>query len=523
MQGAAGYGGKGSDTEVGDLVIVGGGTAGWMAAAAFTRFLNNGRRRITLVESDAIGTVGVGEATIPPIIHFNRMLDINENAFLKATRGTFKLGIEFVNWGKRGDRYLHPFGNYGSDIHGIPFHQLWLRERQIGDPGPIDDYCVNAIAAAQRRFGRPSPDAKSPLQHIFYAFHFDASLYARFLRGVAERQGVVRKEGKIVGVEREGETGNVAAIVIESGERIAGDLFIDCSGFRGLLIEQELETGWDDWSRWLPCDRAIAVPTALTGSPDPFTRSTAHGAGWQWRIPLQHRMGNGHVFASSFLDEDEAHEILLANVEGEILAEPRTIRFATGRRKRSWNRNVVALGLSSGFLEPLEIDQHSPDTERHPAPACAVSRQADQPDRTRRVQSRHGRDVRRRARFHHPPLQGDAAGRHGVLAHGARHGRTGQPKRKMELWRLHGRIFREGAELFGVTSWVAVMLGQNLWPEAWDPIVDSLDEAKVALALRQMRARFPPRGRVRCRIRSSFCAAPAPGRKPNRGRPRWRG
>ncbi|WP_305098378.1 tryptophan halogenase family protein [Croceibacterium aestuarii] len=490
MQAAAGYGGKGSDTEVGDLVIVGGGTAGWMAAAAFTRFLNNGRRRITLVESDAIGTVGVGEATIPPIIHFNRMLDINENAFLKATRGTFKLGIEFVNWGKQGDRYLHPFGNYGSDIHGIPFHQLWLRERQIGDPGPIDDYCVNAIAAAQRRFGRPSPDAKSPLQHIFYAFHFDASLYARFLRGVAERQGVVRKEGKIVGVEREGETGNVAAIVLESGERIAGDLFIDCSGFRGLLIEQELETGWDDWSRWLPCDRAIAVPTALTGSPDPFTRSTAHGAGWQWRIPLQHRMGNGHVFASSFLAEDEAREILLANVEGEILAEPRTIRFATGRRTRSWNRNVVALGLSSGFLEPLEstsihLIQNGIQRLLALFPGKPIS--PAERDEYNRGMSEMYDDVRDFIILHYKATQRDDTAFWRTVRD------MDVPdslKRKMELWRLHGRIFREGAELFGVTSWVAVMLGQNLWPEAWDPVVDSLDEAKVALALRQMRQDF---------------------------------
>jgi tryptophan halogenase len=346
---------RGSDTEVGRVVIVGGGTAGWMAAAAFARFLNNGRRRITLVESDAIGIVGVGEATIPPIQSFNSILDIDENDFLRATRGTFKAGIEFVNWGRIGDRYFHPFGTYGHDIHGIAFHQLWLREvMRGGNPGDIAHYCMGAVAAARGRVARPGPRAKLPLSQIFYAVHFDASLYAGFLRGHAERQGVERREGTIVKVHRDGESGDVLSVELESGERIEGDLFIDCSGFRGLLIEQELGAGWEDWGHWLPCDRAIAVPTALSGPPDPFTRSTAHTAGWQWRIPLQHRIGNGHVFSSAFTSEDEARAVLLANLEGEVLAEPRTIRFAAGRRKQSWSHNVIALGLSSGFVEPLE-------------------------------------------------------------------------------------------------------------------------------------------------------------------------
>ena len=481
---------QGSDTEIGRVVIVGGGTAGWMAAAALSRFLDNGRRTVTVVESDAIGTVGVGEATIPPIINFNRMLGINENEFLKATRGTFKLGIEFVNWGRLGDRYLHPFGAYGEDLQGVSFHQLWLRERGRGDPGPIDDYCVSAVAASLGRFGRPVPDTKSPLSRLFYAFHFDASLYAGFLRGIAERQGAKRREGRIVKVHRDGASGDVASVELEGGERVEGDLFIDCSGFRALLIEQELQAGWEDWGRWLPCDRAIAVPTALTGPPDPFTRSTAHGAGWQWRIPLQHRMGNGHVFSSAYMEEDEAREILLANLEGEVLAEPRTIRFATGRRKASWSHNVVALGLSSGFLEPLEstsIHLIQNGIQRLLAlfpgrPISPIER-----DEYNRGMGELYNDVRDFVILHYKATQRDDTP---FWRYVRDMDIPDTLARKMELWRLHGRIFREGAELFGTTSWVAAMLGQNLWPEAYDPIVDSLDEQKVAHALQRMRGDF---------------------------------
>ena len=481
---------KDSVTEIADVVIVGGGTAGWMAAAALSRFLANGRRRITLVESDAIGTVGVGEATIPPILNFNRMLDINENDFLRATRGTFKLGIEFVNWGRVGDRYIHPFGSFGHDLHGIAFHQLWLRERANGDPGSIAAYSMSAAAAALGRFGRPGREAKPPLSELFYAFHFDASLYARFLRGLAERQGAIRREGRITGVERDGESGDVAAVRLESGERIAGDLFIDCSGFRGLLIEEQLGAGYEDWSHWLPADRAIAVPTANSGAPDPFTRSTAHGAGWQWRIPLQHRTGNGHVFSSAFMDEEEARAILLANLEGEPLADPRTIPFRTGRRKLSWSHNVVALGLSSGFLEPLEstsIHLVQNGIQRLLAlfpdkPISPIER-----DEYNRGMSDLYEDVRDFIILHYKATQRDDTP---FWRHVRDMDIPDSLARKIELWRLHGRIFRENAELFGVTSWVAVLLGQNIWPERYDPVADTLDEAKVAAAMAEMRAAY---------------------------------
>ena len=474
--------------EIERVVIVGGGTAGWMAAAALSRFLNNGRRTFTLVESDEIGIVGVGEATIPPIINFNQMLEIDENEFLKATMGTFKLGIEFVNWGQVGDRYFHPFGAYGHDLHGIPFHQLWLREAGRGDPGNISDYSMSAVAAAAGKFARPSRKQDSPLAKLFYAFQFDASLYARFLRSLAERQGTVRQEGRIVEVERDGESGDVVAVKLESGKRIEGELFIDCSGFRGLLIEQTLGAGFEDWSHWLPVDRAIAVPTANVGPLDPFTRSTAHGAGWQWRIPLQHRTGNGHVFTSAFIEPEEAEQILMANLEGKPLADPRLLRFSTGRRKLSWSHNVVALGLSSGFLEPLE------STSIHLIQNGISRLLALFPDRKisplERAEYNKGmqdlyEDVRDFIILHYKATQRDDTPFWRYV------GEMEIPEslqRKLELWRLHGRIFREGAELFGVTSWVAVLLGQNIRPDHYDTIADSLDERKVAQAMAQMRA-----------------------------------
>ena len=476
-----------NDHAIAKLVIVGGGTAGWMAAAALSRFLNDGRRKITLVESDAIGTVGVGEATIPPILNYNQMLDINENEFLKATQGTFKLGIEFVNWGRIGDRYVHPFGNYGHDLHGIPFHQLYLREHGLGDPGEIADYCMSAVAAAQNKFGRPTRDAKSALSQLFYAFHFDASLYARFLRSIAEKQGTIRKEGKIVGVTRDGENGNVTSVALESGETVEGEFFIDCSGFRGLLIEQELEAGFEDWSHWLPVNRALAAPTTLASTPEPYTRSTAHGAGWQWRIPLQHRMGNGHVYCAEQMSDDEAEQILRDNLEGELLADPRPIRFTTGMRKNSWSHNVVALGLSSGFLEPLESTSiHLIQNGISRLLALFPDKQISPLERNEYNKGMRElyEDVRDFVILHYKATQRDDTEFWRYVANMDVPDSLAQ---KMALWDLHGRIFRESAELFGVTSWVAVMLGQNLWPKHYDPIVDSLEESRVAQAMRQMR------------------------------------
>ncbi|NUR44854.1 MAG: tryptophan 7-halogenase [Sphingomonas sp.] len=479
-----------NEHSIREVVIVGGGTAGWMTAAALSRFLNNGYTRVTLIESEEIGTIGVGEATIPPLISYNSLLGINENEFVKATQATFKLGIEFVNWGGIGERYFHPFGIIGQDLQGIPFHQLYLRERKRRVLPDISAWGMSAVAASQGKFARPGVNAGFPLNQLLYAFHFDAGLYARFLRNFAEAGGVRRIEGKIVDVQLNSETGFVESVKLGDGESVAGELFIDCSGFRGLLIEQALKTGYEDWTHWLPCDRAIAVPSKLTGPPDPFTRSTAHSAGWQWRIPLQHRMGNGHVYSSAHISDDEAERVLLDNLEGEPLAEPRRLSFTTGVRKKAWSRNVIALGLSGGFVEPLE------STSIHLIQAGIARLINLFPDR--RFNPIERDEYNRRMQ------QGYEWVRDFIILHYKATKRDDSDfwkqcssmdipaalSDRIEHFRNKGRIFAEGVELFGLTSWLAVMMGQNIVPEDYDPVVDGLDENKVAAAMEQIRATY---------------------------------
>ena len=479
-----------NDPRIQHVVIVGGGTAGWMAAAAFSRFLNNGYTQVTLIESEEIGTVGVGEATIPTIQSFNGMLGINENEFMRATQGTFKLGIEFVDWGRIGDRYFHPFGTYGREIHGVLFHQLYLRERARREMPDISNYSIGAVAARLGKFGRPSGEARSPIANLAYAFQFDAGLYARFLRAYAEPLGVRRVEGKIVDVSLRAEDGFVESVRLDRGEIVAGDLFIDCSGFRGLLIEEALGTGYENWTHWLPCDRAMAVPTANVGPPDPFPRSTARSAGWQWRIPLQHRTGNGLVYSSEFLSDEEAQETLLANLEGEPLASPRRLAFTTGRRKLAWNRNVVSLGLSSGFIEPLESTSiHLIQTGIARLLALFPDRRFDplERDEYNRILQAQFEDIRDFIILHyHANDRTDSQ-------FWKRCREMSVPEtlqRKIELFRSKGRSFREGVELFDVTSWVAVLLGQNVVPNGYDPIADALDETRIAAALEQVRVSY---------------------------------
>ncbi|KAA5805043.1 tryptophan 7-halogenase [Alkalicaulis satelles] len=336
------------------VVIVGGGTAGWMAAAALSHGLKGTAIAIELVESEAIGTVGVGESTLPHIRHFNQTLGIDEAGFLKDTNATIKLGIEFRNWARKGDSYIHPFGDYGHPDDPVNFHHHWLRLGGEAAMGPIDDYSLPIQMARRERFARPSMDMSSLLSTFSYAYQFDAALYARFLRSFSEARGVKRTEGRVVDVALDGESGFVTAITLENGTRIEGDLFVDCSGFRGLIIEQALKAGYEDWSHWLPCDRAIALPSASTRELPPYTRATAQEAGWCWRIPLQHRVGNGHVYASAFMDDARAEDILMDALENTALAEPNRLRFLAGKRRQQWSKNCVAIGLASGFLEPLE-------------------------------------------------------------------------------------------------------------------------------------------------------------------------
>ena len=476
-----------SDPRIRTVVIVGGGTAGWMAAATLGRFLNNGYTRTVLIESEEIGIVGVGEATIPPILNFNKMLGFDENEFLRATNGTFKLGIEFQNWGRIGDRYFHPFGTYGHEIHGVNFHQFYLRESERRQMPNISSYCMSAMAALHGKMGRPAPNAQSPVRELSYAYHFDASLYAKFLRKHAEAAGVVRIEGKITDVKLNAENGHVEAVRLESGDAVSGDLFIDCSGFRGLLIEGALETGYETWGQWLLNDTAYAVPSENPEEIAPYTRATANRAGWQWRIPLQNRTGNGIVYSSAHMSDDEAVETLLAGLDGAPLDEPRKIKFTTGRRKQSWNRNVIAMGLSSGFIEPLE------STSIHLIQNALAHLLALFPDRRfldaerdefNRVMKSKYEDIRNFIVLHFAATTRDDSeywnhcrtmplppGLHETLA----------------LWRAKGRTFREGFDLFGITSWIAVLLGQHIWPDGHDPIADSMDENRVAEAMEQMR------------------------------------
>ena len=470
-----------------DIVIVGGGTAGWMTAAALSTVLN-GRYNIRLVESDEIGIVGVGEATIPMIQRFNRVVGIDENEFMRETMGSFKLGIEFVNWGKLGDRYMHGFGRLGQDLATVPFDQYWHKMRRLGKAAPLGEYSITRMAANANRFMPARFDVpNSPLRDITYAYHFDASLYAKYLRKLSESRGVVRIEGKIKRATMREPDGHIDAVELENGTRVEGELFIDCSGFRGLLIEQTLETGYEDWTRWLPADRALAVPCESAPAITPYTRSTAHTAGWQWRIPLQHRTGNGHVYCSRFISDDEAAATLLANLDGKALADPRLIKFQTGMRKLAWNRNVVALGLASGFLEPLE------STSSHLLHA-GIQRLIDFfPDRGWSAVDRD--EYNRQSRFDYERI------RDFIILHYHLNQRTDAPywvecanmaipdslRHKMDMYRAHGRVVRVDNELFSEVGWVQVFEGQNMPLDSYHPLVDTQAEEDIAEYLESVR------------------------------------
>src|SRR5690349_2119426 len=474
--------------EIRSVVIAGGGTAGWMTAAALARVLGP-RLTITLVESSEIGIVGVGEATIPAIAGFNRMIKIDEDDFLRSTQGTFKLGIEFVNWWEKGHAYMHAFGPVGRDLAYVPFHHYWLHDQAQGSAGSLWDYSFNWLAAKQGRFARVERIADTPLAGLAWAFHFDASLYAAYLSRLSQGMGVRRIDSKIAGALQTPE-GDVRALKLEDGRELAADFFIDCTGFRGVLIEQALKTGYEDWTKWLPCDRAMAVPTQNVGPPAPYTRATALEAGWQWRIPLQHRTGNGHVFSSAHTTDERARELLLANLEGKPLADPRVIKFQTGRRKLLWNRNVVCLGLASGFLEPLE------STSIHLIQVAIQRLILHFPH--------HGDCEERRREFNRAAISEYEYIRDFIILHYHANNRVGEPfwdacrtmdapdslRHKIELFRESAGIFCSTDDLFQLTSWLQVLWGQGVRPRSTHPFVEAVAPQDRAGYLRDLRGLY---------------------------------
>ncbi len=460
-----------SPGKVEKVVVVGGGTAGWTAAAAIARLIGV-NLNVVLVESDAIGTVGVGEATIPPFRTMHRLLKIDEAEFLAKTQGTIKLGISFENWRDVGHEYIHSFGVTGQGCWAAGFQHFWLKAKQLGFGDDFSRYAPELMAARAGRFGFLQQDPLS------YAYHLDATAYAGLLRQQAEEDGVTRIEGKIVDVNRT-ESGDISAVVLESGQAVEGDLFIDCSGFVSLLMDKTLGTEFEDWTHWLPCDRAIAVQTAAVNEPIPYTRSIARESGWQWRIPLQTRVGNGLVYCSEFMSEDEARDTLLANIEGDLITEPRVLRFRTGQRAKHWNHNCIGLGLASGFLEPLEstsihliqrgvirLLQLFPYAGIIESDRAEFNRQMDAEFRFIRdfiimhyhVTERTDSEFWRRCRDMDVPDE---------LQH------------RLELFRDSGRIFEAEFDIFRENSWVQVMLGQGLEPQSYHPIVDMMSDNEL--------------------------------------------
>ncbi|HEX3424288.1 MAG TPA: tryptophan halogenase family protein [Sphingomicrobium sp.] len=467
------------------IAIIGGGSAGWMAAAALANALG-GNVAVELVESDAIGTVGVGEATIPPIKSFNVALGIPEVDFVKATNATFKLGIEFVGWGTAKDRYFHPFGTHGADFDRVSLHHYWLREHLKGDPTPFDDYSMCKALARENRFAPPVENPTDVRSTHAYAYHFDAGLFARLLRSYAEERGVVRHEGRIVEVARDPASGNIMNVQLADGREIAADFFVDCSGFVALLIGRALGVGYESWSHWLPCDRALAMPCANTRPLTPYTRATAHLAGWQWRIPLQNRQGNGHVYCSRFISDDEAEAVLRANLDGEPLGEPRLLNFTAGRRARAWSHNCVSLGLAAGFMEPLEstslhlvqtgierLLRLLPGRDHDPLNAEEFNRATvNEWERIRDFIVLHYYANRRPEPFWREraamPIPDE-------LAYKIRH------------FAAHARLVSPDDELFRNASWLALYLGQGVIPRDYDRLADARPQVDAPAQLRKLR------------------------------------
>ncbi|GLX79071.1 tryptophan halogenase [Thalassotalea insulae] len=464
--------------KIENVVIVGGGTAGWITAALMVKVLGKAIN-ITLVESDKIGIIGVGEATIPPIIPFNNALGIDEKAFLKATKGTLKLGIEFENWKQQGDKYMHAFGGIGKNFPFCDFYHFWVKSQQLGYPSEFGEFSLNYQASKAGKFAKINRIEGTNLPGIEYAYHFDAGLYAKFLREFSEKLGVKRFEGIIERVDVDKESGYINTLHLEDNQAIAGDLFIDCTGLKALLIEQTLSTGFEDWSHWLPCDRAMAVACESVKPIVPYTRSIAHSAGWRWRIPLQHRTGNGVVYSSKHMSDQQAQDLLLSSLDGAQIGEPKTISFKTGRRRKQWHKNVVAIGLSSGFFEPLE------STNIHLIQTAATrllkffphmgikDEEVAEFNRQSQIESERMRDF---IILHYKQTQRDDSEFWRACQ------RMDVPKtltNKMALFEQSGKIFREQDELFTEIAWQQVMIGQGLVPKDHHPLVDSLSKEQI--------------------------------------------
>lgn len=470
------------------IVIVGGGTAGWMAAAALSKTLGCQNYSITLVESEQIGTVGVGEATIPPISLYNNVLGIDENEFVRETKATFKLGIEFVNWRKVGHSYFHPFGHFGVDMDGIGFMHYWMRWNRSGGSLDYTKFNVETLAAQAGKFMRTSSELNNTaMPGVNYAFHFDASLYASYLRRYAEARGVVRVEGKVAEVSQDPDDGYIQSINLESGEVIEGDFFIDCSGFKGLLIEQTLRTGYQDWSRWLPMNSAVAVPCESTGDFLPYTRATAQECGWQWRIPLQHRTGNGYVYCDQFISDDKASETLLGRLDGKSLADPRPLKFLTGMRNQCWNKNCVAIGLSSGFLEPLE------STSIHLIQIAIAKLLAMFPrvNGNEALIKRFNEDMKAEYEnvkdfliAHYKITEREDTELWRYVKHMAI---PDSLQERLEIFRTRGEAMVRQTELFKEPSWYAVLVGQGMHIENYHPMADSITDDELRIRLTRIR------------------------------------
>jgi tryptophan halogenase len=499
-----------TDDRIREILIVGGGTAGWMAAATLARMLPEGQARVRLIESEEIGIVGVGEATVPLMQIFNGVLGIHEHEFICATQGSFKLGIEFVDWGTIGNRHFHCFGDFGEHIEGIAPHHYWMKLRELGDPTPLGAYCFPTVLATKNRFAPPPMRGGDAAQYK-YAYQFDATLYAKFLRRYSERLGVERIEGRVVDVSQHAETGFVEAVTTADGLRLEADLFIDCTGFYGLLIEQTLKSGYEDWSKWLPCDRAVVVPCEPGNEFTPYTRSTAHQAGWQWRIPLQHRTGNGYVYSSNYISDEEAQRTLLANLDGKPLADPRVLKFTGGRRRKFWNKNVVAIGLASGFMEPLE----------------STSIMLIQTGVARLVEMFPSRDFDPilEQEYNRLSIREYEKIRDFIILHYCLSQRTDSEfwryvasmdlpeslRRRMEIFFARGIIPLEGDEAFYEPSWVAIFFGQERLPKRFDPMVDRVETEKLKAGMRHRReviAQLTDRVPLHSEFISRTCAAP---------------